>query len=85
MAAWLCRRHTEATLSELAGRLGQSRADSVPSLVRRMEARRSADLGVREDAEGIERLLYAGTGARTRVPRKLPPVVVRKPGNNHIT
>jgi hypothetical protein len=39
VAAWLSRRHTEATLSELAVRLGQSRAESVPILVRRMETR----------------------------------------------
>jgi chromosomal replication initiation ATPase DnaA len=32
VAAWLCRRHTEATLSELAEWLGLSRADSVPNL-----------------------------------------------------
>jgi putative transposase len=37
VAAWLCRRHTEATLSELAEWLGLSRADSVPNLTRRVQ------------------------------------------------
>jgi putative transposase len=39
VAAWLCRRHTEATLSELADWLGLSRADSVPNLTRRLDVR----------------------------------------------
>jgi hypothetical protein len=39
VAAWLCRRHTEATLRELAARLGLSRADSVPNLTRRIDTR----------------------------------------------
>ena len=39
VAAWLCRRHTEASLRELSGWLGLSRADSVPNLTRRLEAR----------------------------------------------
>jgi hypothetical protein len=38
VAAWMCRRHTEATLAELAACLGLSRADSVPNLTRRLEA-----------------------------------------------
>ena len=38
VAAWLCRRHTEATLGELAEWLGLSRADSVPNLTRRFQA-----------------------------------------------
>lgn len=38
MAAWLCRRYTEATLRELALRFGLSRADSVPNLTRWFEA-----------------------------------------------
>ena len=42
VAAWLCRRHTEATLRELAKWLGLSRADSVPNLTRRLEARLKA-------------------------------------------
>jgi hypothetical protein len=39
VAAWLCRRHTEASLRELAVWLGLSRADSVPNLTRRIETR----------------------------------------------
>jgi len=62
MAAWLCRRHTEATLSELAGRLGQSRADSVPSLVRRMEARLTSSPELIKDVKAIVALLSAATG-----------------------
>jgi hypothetical protein len=37
VAAWLCRRHTEEPLQVLAGRLGLSRANSVPNLTRRVE------------------------------------------------
>src|SRR5271155_625143 len=37
VAAWLCRRHTEASLRELAASLGLSRPDSVPNLTRRLE------------------------------------------------
>jgi putative transposase len=57
VAAWLCRRYSEATLSELAGRLGQSRADSVPSLVRRMEARLRTSSQLVEDVKAIVALL----------------------------
>jgi putative transposase len=57
VAAWLCRRHTEATLSALAGRLGQSRADSVLSLVRRMEARLRTSPQLNKDVESIVALL----------------------------
>jgi hypothetical protein len=39
VAAWLCRRHTEASLRELAVWLGLSRADSDPNLVRGIESR----------------------------------------------
>jgi putative transposase len=39
VAAWLCRRHTEAPLRELAVRFGLSRATSVPNLTRRLEVR----------------------------------------------
>ena len=42
VAAWLCRRHTEVSLRELAVWLGLSRADSVPNLTRRLEARLKA-------------------------------------------
>jgi len=39
VAAWLCRRHTEAPFREPAPRLGLSRADSVPNLTRKLDAR----------------------------------------------
>jgi len=39
VAAWLCRRHTEASLRQLTEWLGLSRADSVPNLTRRLDAR----------------------------------------------
>jgi hypothetical protein len=42
VAAWLCRRHTEASLRELAAELGLSRPDSVPNLTRRIETRLKA-------------------------------------------
>jgi chromosomal replication initiation ATPase DnaA len=42
VAAWLCRRETEASLRQLADRLGLSRADSVPDLTRRLERRLKA-------------------------------------------
>jgi hypothetical protein len=39
VAAWLCRRHTEASLRELAASLRLSRPDSDPNLTRRIETR----------------------------------------------
>ena len=42
VAARLCRRHSEDPLRELAPWLGLSRADSVPNLTRRMDARLQA-------------------------------------------
>ncbi len=42
VVAWLCRRHTEASLRQLAELLGLSRADSVPNLTRRLERRLKA-------------------------------------------
>ncbi len=42
VAAWLCRRHSKDPLRDLAPRLGLSRADSVPNLTRRMDARLQA-------------------------------------------
>jgi hypothetical protein len=64
MAAWLCRRHTRATLGAIAARLGLSRADSVPSLVRGSEARLKTSPHLVRDVEGIVRLLSPGTGDR---------------------
>ena len=39
VAAWLCRQHCEVKLHDLSHRLGLSRADSVPDLTRRIDAR----------------------------------------------
>lgn len=57
VAAWLCRRHTEAPLRELAPRFGLSRADSVPNLTRRVEARLPTSPGLVEELEEIRRRL----------------------------
>jgi hypothetical protein len=59
VAAWLCRRYTEAPLRELAVRLGLSRADSVPNLTRRIEARLATSARLAED---LERILQRVTG-----------------------
>jgi REP element-mobilizing transposase RayT len=57
IAALLCRRHTEATLRELAKRFGLSRADSVPNLTRRAEARlRTSHRLVRDIAQISRRI-----------------------------
>jgi hypothetical protein len=100
VAAWLCRRYSEATLSELAGRLGQSRADSVPSLVRRMEARLRTSSQLVEDVKAIVALLstapdrpgittqdrpLSGQRTPTRKPRNYrDPVTVDKIGGRAV-
>jgi putative transposase len=75
VAAWLCRRHTEASLRELAQWLGLSRADSVPNLTRRFEARLKASPELSHDL--VEILRRAGTQvagvAPTDTPRKPVP------------
>jgi hypothetical protein len=53
VAAWLCRRHTEASLRELAPSLGLSRADSVPNLTRRIETRLKASPELSNDLAEI--------------------------------
>ena len=55
VAARLCRRHTEATLGELAEWLGLSRADSVPNLTRRFQARLKSQPELLNDVEEILR------------------------------
>jgi hypothetical protein len=54
VAAWLCRRHTEEPLHALAARFGHSRADSVPNLTRRADARLQS---LPEFAYELERVL----------------------------
>ncbi len=53
VAAWLCRRFTEASLRELAKWLGLSRADSVPNLTRWLEARLKASPELSDDLTEI--------------------------------
>ena len=54
-AGWLCRRHTETSLSQLADSLGLSRADSVPNLTRRLERRLKATPQLSDDLAEILR------------------------------
>jgi hypothetical protein len=60
LAAWLCRRHTQATLSEVAAQLGLSRADSVPGLIRPFEARLKTTPRLLQDVDAIVRRLSTG-------------------------
>jgi REP element-mobilizing transposase RayT len=61
VAAWLCRRHTMAPLRVLAGRFGLSRADSVPNLTRRLEARLRTSPGLVGELDEIMALVRART------------------------
>ena len=79
VAAWLCRRHTEASLRELAAPLGLSRPDSVPNLTRRLETRLKASPELSNDlAEILKRASSADVGVtpdnakRTKSSRKSP-------------
>src|SRR5271166_5993646 len=53
VAAWLCRRHTEVPPGDLAPLLGLSRADSVPDLTRRMDARLRAHPQLADELQQI--------------------------------
>jgi hypothetical protein len=53
VAAWLCRRHTEASLRELAVWLGLSRVDGVPNLTRRIETRLKGSPELSNDVAAI--------------------------------
>jgi putative transposase len=65
VAAWLCRRHTEASLRQLAEWLGLSRADSMPNLTRRLEARLKASPRLSGDlAEILRRASEPAAGIR---------------------
>jgi putative transposase len=66
VAAWLCRRHTQATLSEIAAQLGLSRADSVPGLIRPFEARLKSSPRLRRDIDAIVRRLSMANATRGR-------------------
>jgi len=70
VAAWLCRRHSEAPLRELAGLLGLSRADSVPNLTRRIDARLEKSPQLADDLKAIMGLLAAGPAVPSPRPQK---------------
>ena len=74
VAAWICRRHAEASLRELSGRFGLTRADSVPNLVRRIEARLSASPGLREEIAQILELLARAVGGNEAIKVRAPTV-----------
>jgi putative transposase len=59
VVAWLCRRHTEASLRQLADWMGLSRADSVPNLTRRLEQRLKATSELSDDLADILRRAIA--------------------------
>jgi REP element-mobilizing transposase RayT len=62
VAASLCRRYTEAPHRALAERFGLSRADSVPNLTRRLEARLRSAPGLAEELEAIMQRVRAASG-----------------------
>jgi hypothetical protein len=72
VAAWLCRRHTEATLAELAEWLGLSRADSVPNLTRRFQARLKSQPELLNDVEEILRRATTVVADRRRTTLETP-------------
>ena len=64
VAAWLARRHTSATLRELAPAFGLSHPDSVSNLIRRVDRALAKSSQLRQDIEMIERSLESPkTGA----------------------
>ena len=76
VAAWLCRRHTEASLRELAEWLGLSRADSVPNLTRRIETRLKTSPELSNDLAAILKRANppdAGNPQANVKPAKTPP------------
>ena len=72
LSAWLCRRHTEATLLELAEWLGLSRADIVPNLTRRFQARLKSQPELLSDAEEILRRATTTADDRRRTTLEIP-------------
>jgi chromosomal replication initiation ATPase DnaA len=61
MAAWLCRRWTGATLSQLGPTFGLSGTESVSNLVRRAERRHRQSAGWRKTVREIEASLGLNT------------------------
>jgi hypothetical protein len=72
VAAWLCRRHTEATPGELAEWLGLSRADSVPNLTHRFQARLKSQPELLNDVEEILRRATTVVADRRRTTLETP-------------
>jgi putative transposase len=72
MAAWLCRRYSEAPLRELALRFGLSRADSVPNLTRRFEAALSRSQTDSADLEEITHRIATRAKTGYQSPRYTP-------------
>jgi hypothetical protein len=72
VAAWLRRRHKEATLSELAEWLGHSRADRVPNLTRHFQAQLQAQPELLNDVEEILRQATALAADRRRTTLETP-------------
>ena len=72
VAAWLCRRHTEATLGELAKWLGLSRADSVPNLTRRLQAHLKSQPELKNDLEEILRRATTAVADRRQTTLETP-------------
>jgi len=74
VAAWLCRRYTEASHRVLAERLGLSRADSVPNLTRRLDARLRTSPGLAQELEQIMAQVRSQTGGPPTPDPAPPPV-----------
>jgi len=72
VAAWLCRRYTDAPLRMLAAPLGLSRGDSVPNLTRRLEARLKTSPRLAVDLEAIMTQVRCGTSGAA-LPKSAPP------------
>ncbi|MGA7495284.1 MAG: transposase [Isosphaeraceae bacterium] len=72
VSAWLCRRHSEAPLRELAPLLGMSRADSVPNLTRRMDARLRAQPKLADELQQIMARIEPGTKSDTQTGFSFP-------------
>ena len=68
VAAWLCRRHGEAPLRELAARFGLSRADSVPNLTRRIDAKLPTSPALAAEIDQIRQRLAVRSAAAGEPP-----------------
>jgi len=73
VAAWLCRRYTEAPHRVLAEKFGLSRADSVPSLTRRLEARLSSSIWLARELNEIMQPVTARAASPTSIDQDAGP------------